>query len=133
VEVIKSMRSSNSQDRAEKTLDSSLNGNRTSPVGRAFFVKSKSVPSQSQSFTGINRGHIPSGSETYRLVIRELTYQKQCDTDMTQQNGIKPRKSSIKSPGCKSSQCQVQWADNSKFRDTLKATREMDVPQSSEG
>lgn len=124
---------SSSEDRAEAIHDGSLSGSQhTSPVGKAAFVKSESVAGQSRNFMNINRGHIPSGSETYQLVLRELSYSKHCHTDMDERNGIKPGKSSIKSPGWKGSRCQVQWADKTLFCDKIKITREKELPQPSE-
>lgn len=78
-------------------------------IGNSF---TESQPSRvlSKNSWNITRGHIPSGSETYQLVLREMTDTKHIYSESLHK-GIQSAKSNIKSPGCDSPRCQVQWAD----------------------
>lgn len=78
-------------------------------IGNSF-PSSQASRVLSKNSWNISRGHIPSGSETYQLVLREMTDTKQIYSE-SQHKGIGPTKSNIKLPGCDSPRCQVQWAD----------------------
>lgn len=101
----------------DQKSSSKESGNLSSQTGapdikeiRNSFTASQPSRVLSKNSWNITRGHIPSGSETYQLVLREMTDTKQTYSESLHK-GLRPAKSNIKSPGCDSPRCQVKWAD----------------------
>lgn len=98
-----------SSSKESGNLSSRTSASHVKEIGNSF-TSSQASRVLSKNSWNISRGHIPSGSETYQLVLREMTDTKQIYSE-SQHKGIRPTKSNIKLPGCDSPRCQVQWAD----------------------
>lgn len=101
----------------QKSTDQERGSQLNSPQKSEFSTAiSHPMPVLKKNVWNINRGHIPSGSEAYQLVLREMTATKQCHSGTPKKgSGTRPNKSNIKVPGCDSPRGQVQWADKPRF------------------